>query len=30
MCEEYGLLLSGGYAMKAHGLVDRPSFGPRP
>lgn len=25
LCEEYGLFLAGGYAMKAHGLVDRPS-----
>jgi hypothetical protein len=25
MCQEYGLFLAGGYAMKAHGLVDRPS-----
>lgn len=25
MCQEYGLVLAGGYAMKAHGLVDRPS-----
>lgn len=25
MCREYGLFLAGGYAMKAHGLVDRPS-----
>ncbi|GAA2111168.1 hypothetical protein GCM10009780_66750 [Actinomadura alba] len=26
-CEEYGLFLAGAYAMKAHGLVDRPSRG---
>ncbi|MEV5747289.1 nucleotidyl transferase AbiEii/AbiGii toxin family protein [Actinoallomurus sp. NPDC052308] len=25
LCEEHGLFLAGGYAMKAHGLVDRPS-----
>lgn len=25
ICQEYGLFLAGGYAMKAHGLVDRPS-----
>jgi predicted nucleotidyltransferase component of viral defense system len=25
LCAEYGLFLAGGYAMKAHGLVDRPS-----
>jgi hypothetical protein len=25
VCERYGLAITGGYAMKAHGLVDRPS-----
>lgn len=25
LCDKYGLLLAGGYAMRAHGLVDRPS-----
>ncbi|MEV0405436.1 nucleotidyl transferase AbiEii/AbiGii toxin family protein [Actinoallomurus sp. NPDC050550] len=25
LCEAYGLFLAGGYAMRAHGLVDRPS-----
>ncbi|MGI8329020.1 nucleotidyl transferase AbiEii/AbiGii toxin family protein [Actinomadura scrupuli] len=25
LCEQYELFLAGGYAMKAHGLVDRPS-----
>ncbi|GAA0315346.1 nucleotidyl transferase AbiEii/AbiGii toxin family protein [Actinoallomurus spadix] len=25
LCEEYGLFLAGGHAMRAHGLVDRPS-----
>jgi hypothetical protein len=25
VCSKYGLAITGGYAMKAHGLVDRPS-----
>lgn len=25
VCDRYGLVLAGGYAIKAHGLVDRPS-----
>jgi hypothetical protein len=25
VCTQYGLALAGGYAIKAHGLVDRPS-----
>lgn len=27
VCEQYGLALAGGHAVKAHGLVDRPSDG---
>lgn len=26
VCDEHGLVLAGGYAMRAHGLVDRPSL----
>ncbi|MEO3797212.1 hypothetical protein ABGB14_44025 [Nonomuraea sp. B10E15] len=27
MCETYGLVLAGGYAMRAHGFTDRPGAG---
>lgn len=27
VCDRYGLVLAGGYALKAHGFTDRPSKG---